>query len=34
MGYRIKAKNVNKKDITATVCCGYTTPLKGCTIRH
>ncbi len=34
MAYQIQARNPQGGNINATVCCGYTTPWKGCTIRY
>jgi len=34
MAYRIKGKNPQGQQTDATVCCGYLTPFKGCTIRY
>ena len=34
MAYQISGKNPAGKKASATVCCGYTTALKGCTIRY
>ena len=34
MAYEISGKNAAGKPATATVCCGYMTLSKGCTIRY
>lgn len=34
MAYRIQGLNPRNEPSKATVCCGYTTPFKGCTIRY
>ncbi len=34
MGYQIVGENPRGDKASATVCCGYVNPLKGCTIRH
>ena len=34
MAYRIRGENPRGEPSEATVCCGYTTALKGCTIRY
>ena len=34
IAYKIEGTNPGGKHGVATVCCGYTTPMKGCTIRY
>ena len=34
IAYEIVGKNPSGIQSKATVCCGYTTPFKGCTIRY
>ena len=34
IAYKIRGENPRGEESSATVCCGYTTFLKGCTIRY